>query len=105
MHVAYWALHWHGDTFDMPPDAVRIASRQACQNQAFEFGENVVGMQFHLEFNIQSIASLIANCKQDLDDGGFVQSAEQIVSEKDKIVYCNRLLKQLMGNMVLNCSD
>ena len=48
----FWALHWHGDTFDMPPDAVRIASSQACQNQAFEFGENVVGMQFHLEFNI-----------------------------------------------------
>ena len=80
----FWALHWHSDTFDLPPGAARIASSQACQNQAFEFGENVVGMQFHLEFNIQSITSLISNCEQDLCSGKFVQNAEHIVSGNDK---------------------
>jgi GMP synthase (glutamine-hydrolysing) len=41
-------LQWHGDTFDLPPGAVRLAGSPAYPNQAFRF-ENAYGVQFHLE--------------------------------------------------------
>jgi GMP synthase-like glutamine amidotransferase len=42
------ALQWHGDTFDLPDGAVRLAGSPAYPNQAFRF-ENAYGVQFHLE--------------------------------------------------------
>ena len=30
------ALHWHGETFDLPNDASHLAQSQACINQAFQ---------------------------------------------------------------------
>jgi GMP synthase (glutamine-hydrolysing) len=42
-------LHWHGDTFDLPPGATRLASTAICENQAFGFGANALALQFHIE--------------------------------------------------------
>ena len=41
-------LQWHGDTFDLPDGAVRLAGSPAYPNQAFRFGA-AYGVQFHLE--------------------------------------------------------
>jgi GMP synthase (glutamine-hydrolysing) len=41
-------LQWHGDTFDLPEGAVRLAGSPAYPNQAFRF-RNAYGVQFHLE--------------------------------------------------------
>src|SRR4051812_4780881 len=38
-------FQWHGDTFGLPAAAVRIAESVACQNQAFAYGDHVVGLQ------------------------------------------------------------
>ena len=42
-------LHWHGDTFDLPNGAMRLASNTHYENQAFAFGRNALALQFHLE--------------------------------------------------------
>lgn len=44
-----WVFQWHGDTFDLPRGARRLASSPLCKNQAFRFGTNVYGLQYHLE--------------------------------------------------------
>ncbi|KHL25244.1 glutamine amidotransferase [Croceibacterium mercuriale] len=42
-------LHWHGDTFDLPPGATLLASTDTYARQAFSAGPNVLALQFHLE--------------------------------------------------------
>jgi GMP synthase (glutamine-hydrolysing) len=45
-------LQWHGDTFDLPEGAIRLASSPTYPNQAFRFGQ-AYGVQFHLEVSLE----------------------------------------------------
>jgi GMP synthase-like glutamine amidotransferase len=45
-------LQWHGDTFDLPDGALRLASSPAYENQAFRVGR-AYGVQFHLEVSAE----------------------------------------------------
>ena len=66
MPEEFTAFHWHGDTFDMPAGAKRLAESEACSHQAFEYGGRVVGLQFHLEYTADSIRSMLAHCSNEL---------------------------------------
>ncbi|MBZ9556513.1 MULTISPECIES: glutamine amidotransferase [unclassified Modicisalibacter] len=48
-------LHWHGDQFEIPEGAARLASTVIGHNQAFSIGRNVLGLQFHLEADVNGI--------------------------------------------------
>jgi GMP synthase (glutamine-hydrolysing) len=42
-------FQWHGDTFDIPRSTLHLAFSSLCAHQAFRYGMNVYGLQFHLE--------------------------------------------------------
>jgi GMP synthase-like glutamine amidotransferase len=74
-------LHWHGDTFTLPPGATRLASSAACAEQAFGWGARVLGLQFHLEMYAAAIAAIADGCADELRGGGrWVQSAPELVA-------------------------
>jgi GMP synthase-like glutamine amidotransferase len=52
-------FHWHGDTFDLPTGAVRLASSALYANQAFRWGRRAYGLQFHLEFTPAIIRAVL----------------------------------------------
>jgi GMP synthase-like glutamine amidotransferase len=42
-------FQWHEDTFEIPKAGKLIATSSSIPRQAFRYGENVYGLQFHLE--------------------------------------------------------
>jgi len=74
-------FHWHGETFDLPQGAVRLAKSAGCKNQAFQFMSNVIGLQFHLETTRHSATNIVENCRDELNAAGpFVQKEEDILA-------------------------
>lgn len=53
-------LHWHRQSYTLPPGAVRLATSGARTEQAFRVGDNVYGLQFHVEINA-GVAEVIAD--------------------------------------------
>ncbi len=77
-------FHWHGETFDLPAGATRIAESEACLNQAFIHGTRVVGLQFHPESTCESVRAILEVSAADLISGPYVQPVQDILgTEKD----------------------
>jgi GMP synthase (glutamine-hydrolysing) len=60
-------FQWHSDTFELPAGAVQLATSQTCLHQAFRYGTNVYGLQFHLEVDeplIERWLAVPAHCAE-----------------------------------------
>ena len=95
------AFHWHGDTFSIPPGAIRLAASEGCDNQAFQYGRNVVALQFHWDYSRQSVETMIRHCGDELIAGvrGIQQPAEMLANPQrfDEI---KGLLYEMLDAMV-----
>ena len=59
-------FHWHGETFDLPQGAHWLAYSALCRHQAFRYGSNVYGVQFHPEITAEMV---IDWCSQPINCG------------------------------------
>jgi len=96
----FTAFHWHGDTFEIPAGARHLAQSQACANQAFAYGSNVIGLQFHLEYSAESIEKMLAHCGSELVPGPFVQGPEQIIAGLGQVRQTQGLLHTLLDSLM-----
>ena len=92
-------FHWHGDTFDLPVDAVRLARSEGCDNQGFVYRGRVVGLQFHLEVTKAGAEQLVANCAADLTDGPFVQQPQLMLGDESRFSNINDVLVRLLDQL------
>ncbi|HEX2936912.1 MAG TPA: type 1 glutamine amidotransferase [Bacteroidales bacterium] len=95
-------FHWHGETFDLPQDAVLIASSENCKNQIFTVGRNVIGFQCHLETTEESLNALANNCADELKPAPFIQSAKEMIQQYPKHADSMHQLLFKMLNYQLN---
>lgn len=100
MHSKQIVFHWHGDTFELPKNTVRLASNDAFKNQAFATKNGyVVGTQFHFETNEESVKSILKADSNYLSfDSPFIQD---IITIKENIKYiknANKALFNLLDN-------
>lgn len=64
MENPFTVFHWHGDTFDIPDGAQRLAHSEM-YNQAFRYG-SAVGVQFHLEVDGGIVNSWLDHTQEDI---------------------------------------
>jgi GMP synthase-like glutamine amidotransferase len=51
-------LEWHEDAIDLPPGAQLLASSEACEQQMYRVGATRLGLQFHPEWDAESVMLL-----------------------------------------------
>jgi GMP synthase-like glutamine amidotransferase len=96
-------FHWHGETFDLPPDAVRIARSEGCENQGFQLGSSAIGLQFHLEMTSDSVRDIITHCRDELRPSKYVQSEAHILGvAPENYQAINALMDEVLSFLVQN---
>ncbi|MBC6428470.1 MAG: HIT domain-containing protein [Cellvibrionales bacterium] len=93
------ALHWHADRFDLPVGAMHVAGSAGCANQAFVFNRRVIGLQFHLEFTVDSTRALIEKSGGELAAGPWVQAAADILADEGRFAAANRLMGAILRHI------
>lgn len=94
------AFHWHGETFSLPNQATLLAESKACKNQAFQIGQNVIGLQFHLETTPASAQAIVQNCREELIEAEYIQSEKEILSvPNEKYAIINELMERVLGHL------
>jgi GMP synthase-like glutamine amidotransferase len=61
------SYHWHGETFSIPPGALRIWSSAHCANQAFVLRTKHIGMQCHIEITGEMVEEWCATGMAEID--------------------------------------
>jgi GMP synthase (glutamine-hydrolysing) len=93
------AFHRHQDTFDIPTGATRVAHSEACENQAFCYGNTTLALQFHWEIAAAGVESLIANCSDDYAlDKPWVQKPPEMLADKTRFQRSQRLMGIVLQN-------
>lgn len=89
------AFHWHGDTFQLPANAVQLARTDACEQQMFLLADRVLGIQFHLEVGPDEVAAMLAGAGE-LPEGPYVQSAERMKDAAEDSAASSLLLETVL---------
>ena len=94
-------LHWHGDTFDLPQNAILLASSELYPHQAFTIGKNILALQFHIEISPQSFEKWLIGHTCEIRQAGLsIQKLRQ-----DNLIYAEQLenpCKEVIQNFLLN---
>ena len=91
-------FHWHGETFDLPENATRLAESAGCANQAFQLKHNVIGLQFHLETTAESARALVEHCRDELVPGPYVQGEQELrATPASRYTVVNRLMSDVLA--------
>jgi GMP synthase (glutamine-hydrolysing) len=72
---SFTALVWHGDVFDLPAGAVRLASSELTEHQAFRYGDSTYGLLFHLEVTAAQLEAMTAAFADEIAAAGVPAAA------------------------------
>ena len=94
-------LHWHLDTFTVPPGAMRVGMSAGCATQGFVWGDGIIGLQFHPEMTVPMVEKLMEfEGHETAGEQEFVQTAEQIRAKMKSVWKGRKLLEALLANLV-----
>ena len=92
------AFHWHSDTFGLRR-APSLARSEACENQAYDWGGRILGLQYHLEVTGDGAQDMIRHGAAELTEAPFVQRADVMLWEPGRFQRANGVLDSLLATM------
>jgi GMP synthase (glutamine-hydrolysing) len=96
-------FQWHSDTFALPRGATHLAASAVCNNQAFKFGDNAYGLQFHLEVDRQLIGRWLkvpAHQRELEAMGGAVDPEQVLLETRAQIAETEQLAEAVFGEFI-----
>jgi len=97
--ASFEAYHWHADMFEIPANAVRLASSPGCINQGFIVEDRVIGLQCHLEMTMAGARELISACWDEHLPGDFVQCPEQMLAQPSRFDASNAVMIAILKRL------
>lgn len=76
-------FHWHEDTFELPPEALLLATGDEVKVQAFRVGERAWGLQFHFEVDAAELELWLEDAGEGLEER-WGKAAETIRREAER---------------------
>jgi len=94
------ALHWHGDTFDIPVGASNFLTSDGCANQGFAYGDSTLALQFHLEMLPSHVEAIYQECGSPDKTGMYIHSLGEMLAPAQNFQQANIVLKNLLEAFV-----
>lgn len=92
----FTAFHWHGDVFDLPRDAVALASSDLTPIQAFRYGEKTYGFLCHLEVSYARVRAMLREWPGELAREN-IDGAEVVAAASDHLDTLASLAEKVFG--------
>lgn len=93
-------FHWHGETFDLPPGAIHLASSEACQNQIFSINNKIIGFQCHMEVDTPALLGFLDGDENTIIPAKYVQTGQEMLKlEKKYSQPMNEVLFSLLAKL------
>lgn len=93
-------LHWHGEQFSLPRQALPLLKSEACTQQGFVWNDCVLALQCHLEATPDSLEQLIQHSGDELSGRGWVQTAAALRAGQAHCSAANKQLFRLLDLLV-----
>ncbi|NOU94798.1 GMP synthase [Paenibacillus sp. LMG 31456] len=101
----FQSFHWHGDCFDIPEDAVPLAYSEACRVQAFAYGEQVLGLQFHLETTPTCMETMLTQWHYEIVKAPYIQTREQMIDQSYRSSQSFLILGHILDQFKTNTAN
>jgi GMP synthase (glutamine-hydrolysing) len=98
-------FQWHGDTFDLPSGAIRLAQSEHCRHQAFRYGSSAWGFQFHVEMTPRLVTDWLdePNNRQELAGLDYIDPEVIRRRKTEALAAMDSFGQQVLGRFAALC--
>jgi len=79
-------FQWHGDTFEIPHNALNLASSALFEHQLIKVGTNSYGLQFHIEVTGAMVRDFLAAGTEELAGAPYIKAPDTILEEARELL-------------------